>query len=184
MYYTYTTRAFVVEQFPVGEADMVCVLYTKDFGLIRAKAQGLRNEVSKLRYTLQSQNLCDVSLIRGYAQWRIVGADAGSELGVCHRALFARILKLVTRLVNGEEKDANLFSILTDAYAVAASKQLPVHAELLTVCTVLIALGYVSKDVIPVGEVSLQSDALDAFMVQHRSLILKSVNEALQHSHL
>jgi recombinational DNA repair protein (RecF pathway) len=184
MYHTYTTRAFVVEQFPVGEADMLCMLYTEDFGLIRAKAQGLRNEHSKLRYSIQSQNISSVSLVRGHSEWRVVGAVSLGGESMQHVSLFARVLKLVTRLVKGEEKDTHLFSILTEAHQTACTVELPVHAELVGVCKILIALGYVPKDILPVGEASIMSDALDSFMLTHRTTILKSVNDALQHSHL
>lgn len=183
MYHTYTTRAFVIEQYGVGEADMLCELYTEDFGLIRAKAQGLRNEVSKLRYSMQTHALCVVSLVRGHTQWRLVGALSLAAAPTTRSALFARIAKLTTRLVNGEEKDIQLFSILHEVHTLAHAQEVPQHTELLMVCKILIALGYVRKDLIPEGE-SIQSTMLESFMSAHRSDILKSVNDALQHSHL
>src|SRR5216684_1387129 len=90
MYQKYQTESLVLGSRESGEADKVYVLYTKDFGLMRARATAVRSEKSRMRYALQNYS-------------RAVAA-------------FARISELVLRLVNGEEKNDYLFAALAEAH--------------------------------------------------------------------
>ena len=53
MYQKYHTEALVLGSREQGEADKVFALYTKDFGLVRARASAVRREYSRMRYGLQ-----------------------------------------------------------------------------------------------------------------------------------
>lgn len=134
-YAVYTTRGFILGSNPVGEASKLYALYTEDFGLIRAKAQGVRLTQSKLRYNLEEYSFCTFSLVRGKEVWRITGsvAHASSREGV---SLRARIMNLVRRLVHGEEKNEPLFQALL----LLVSDSVP--SEALVLARVLSSLGY------------------------------------------
>src|SRR3989344_5676480 len=73
-HHIYETDAFVFSALPHGEASRYMVLYTREFGLVRAAAQGLRELKSKLRYSLQPFSLSVVNLVHGRSGWRIVNA--------------------------------------------------------------------------------------------------------------
>ena len=53
MYEKYQTEALVLGNREMGEADRVIALFTRDFGLVRARASSIRTERSKMRYAIQ-----------------------------------------------------------------------------------------------------------------------------------
>lgn len=75
MHTIHTTPALVVGSKPNGEASKLIFLFTREFGLITAVAQGIRFEKSKLRYCAQDYNLGIFSLVKGKEFWRLVGAE-------------------------------------------------------------------------------------------------------------
>jgi hypothetical protein len=74
MYHKHTTRAFVLSVSPSGEKNHFITLFTREFGMIRAKAQSVRVSDSKLRYALQEYSYIEVSLVKGKDIWRITNA--------------------------------------------------------------------------------------------------------------
>lgn len=191
MYQKYHTDSLVLRSYDRGEADRVFMLYTREFGLVWARASSVRREESRMRYSLQNHALSRISLIRGARGWRIAGTLPGHSLAGATReasAVFARVASLIERLVKGEERNEYLFGTLTEAHAVlreSSNTALPA-IELLCVARVLYALGYVSSEAL--------STALfthTAFQVAHleeaevsRSVLLSSVNKALAETHL
>src|SRR3989344_3992259 len=100
MYQKYHTEALVLGSREQGESDRVFSLYTRDFGLVRARASAVRSERSRMRYALQHYAHARVSLVRGKRGWRIAGTSVvriatGDQKEV---ATFARIAELVKRL--------------------------------------------------------------------------------------
>lgn len=120
-YSVYSTRGFILGSAPSGEAGKTYFIYTEQFGLIRAHAQGVRHLKSKLRYNLLDYSLVTLSLVRGKEFWRITGAVAGAgQVAPAGRDLSkarARVLNLVRRLVQGEERNDDLFSALLELFA-------------------------------------------------------------------
>src|SRR3989344_5419541 len=107
MYQKYNTESLVLGSRESGESDRTIVLFTKDFGLVRARASSVRGEKSKMRYALQNYTLSNASLVRGKRGWRVAGAVAlrlaiGDVRGI---SAFARISELVVRLVHGGEEN-------------------------------------------------------------------------------
>jgi recombinational DNA repair protein (RecF pathway) len=134
-YAVYTTRGFILNSGPTGEASKLYSIYTEDFGLIRAKAQGVRLIQSKLRYALEDYSLCTFSLVKGKEVWRLTGSQA--EIHSKESSLIrARILNLVRRLVQGEEKNQSLFNALLKL----TDKDIPDEVSALT--QILSILGY------------------------------------------
>src|SRR5665213_2708544 len=72
MYQKYHTEALVLGSRESGEADKVFALFTRDFGLVRARASSVRSESSKMRYALQKYSRASISLVRGKRGWRIL----------------------------------------------------------------------------------------------------------------
>ncbi len=118
----YTTPGFVIEACPYGEAGRILTVFTRELGMIHVIAQGIRLGVSKLRTRTQLFSLSVFSFVRGRDMWRLVGAQeveklpmpaadisfiSESDLGI--DPLLVRILGIVRRLVQGEEKNEALF---------------------------------------------------------------------------
>lgn len=116
MHHIYETNAFVLKNSPQGEADGFITLFTKDLGLIRATAQGIRYEKSKLRFAMQNFCYSHVSIVRGKGIWRLTNASAienfYSNFNNDTKNVVARIFRLLERLLAGESGDEKLFEIL------------------------------------------------------------------------
>jgi DNA repair protein RecO (recombination protein O) len=61
----YKTEAVVLRHTPTGEADRMVVLYTPEYGKVRAVAKGVRRSTSKLAGHLELLNRVSVSLAEG-----------------------------------------------------------------------------------------------------------------------
>lgn len=185
MYQKYQTEAIVLRSYERGEADRIFALFTKEFGLVWARASAVRRESSKMRYALQTGARVNVSLVRGSHGWRAAGAAA---LAHTTSPTFARIAKLLERLVAGEEKNDYLFATLSEAHAALASEPAETHPtiELLCVARVLYALGYVSAEALGTALFTHAAYALPDLTEAERARkeLLSSVNKALSETHL
>ena len=189
MYAKYQTDALVLGSMPRGEADRYIALYTREFGLVRARASAVRKESSRMRYSLMHYTRTRASLVRGAGGWRVAGAATFHRAPTASpgTAAFARIALLVARLVPGEEKNDALFSILADAHAALTKDSCDTWAtvELLCVARVLHALGYLSPEagaVLFTHTAYAHSDVAEA--ETHREALLSSVNRALSETQL
>jgi DNA repair protein RecO (recombination protein O) len=195
MYQKYQTDAIVLSSRESGEADKIYSLYTRDFGLVRARASAVRTEGSRMRYSLQSLSLANISLVRGKRSWRIAGARPLEHLPVYeHRSgaqTFARIADLVTKLVAGEEKNEYLFENLIQARRALIDPQqnpkpdLPA-IEIICVARILYSLGYISVEALDTTlftHSNYASEILSEVEMRKDSL-LGSINRALTETQL
>ena len=74
-YHIYNTKGIILSEKSLREADRVYSILTRDLGLIRATALGVRKESSKLRGNLEPVGLTTVSLVRGKEYWRVTSAE-------------------------------------------------------------------------------------------------------------
>jgi recombinational DNA repair protein (RecF pathway) len=195
MYQKYQTDAIALSSREYGESDRVYALYTKDFGLVHARASAVRVETSKMRYALQNYSLANVSLVRGKRSWRAAGARPLEGLSTAenmHGArAFGRIADLVTRLVTGEERNEYLYQTLAEARsALMASKYNLEPAipaiEIVCVARVLYALGYISAEALDTTLFSHSDYAPESLREAEtkRTKLLASINRALAETHL
>jgi recombinational DNA repair protein (RecF pathway) len=75
MYTIHTTPGFIIGSRPSGEAGKLLSIFTQDLGLIRATAQGIRFEKSKLRPFIQDYSVGIFSFVRGKEFWRLTSAQ-------------------------------------------------------------------------------------------------------------
>lgn len=199
MYQKYTTDALVLGSREHGEADKVFALYTRDFGLVWARASAVRAEHSKMRAALQSYSRAHVSLVRGTRGWRAAGAMpmrpalASSAGGL---TTFARIGELVLRLVRGEETNEYLFDTLADAHATlfhdggqpmsAIGEGSTASIELVCVARILYALGYLSAEAFETTLFAHTAYGLPelAEAGEQRDRLLSSINRAIAETQL
>lgn len=70
----YTTEGIILKKQDVGEADALFTIYTKDFGKIRAVAQGIKKEGAKLKGHLEPLSLSLIGFVLGRSGERLTHA--------------------------------------------------------------------------------------------------------------
>lgn len=189
MYQKYFTEALVLGSRERGESDRVFTLFTKDFGLVRARASAVRKETSRMRYALQHYAYAQVALVRGSRGWRIGGAVALLDrLPLPASTAFARIARLALRLIAGEERSEYLFETLFETRSALAKNATDAHTviEIVCVARILFALGYLSTEALQTTLFAhaayTDRDLVEAMTL--RDTILSSINRAISESHL
>jgi len=153
MHHIYTTEAIVIRSIPMGEANRLYFLLTRDLGFIKAAAQGVRLSKSKLKGHLQVFSLIKVSVVKGRDLWRITNAETIIQNGVIKDKGKLSVLfnssALLLRLIHGEEKNEKLFECVESAYILCRDANLSIeelkNTEILTVLRIMHFLGYIKK---------------------------------------
>lgn len=177
MYTTYITDAIVCAHEQAGETDVRLELFTRDFGMVWARAAGLRAEQSKLRYSLQVGAHVRITLVSGNHGWRVTGADVRASFigeGMRNISRAVRILRLVRILLAIEEPHADLFHAL-----VAVLPSIHEDAdEIACAAYVLGTLGFL--------DVShyVTYEEWRAYSGSDYARVLERVNTALQSNHI
>ncbi|MBI2612925.1 recombination protein O N-terminal domain-containing protein [Candidatus Kaiserbacteria bacterium] len=189
MYQKYQTEALVLGSREQGESDRVFALYTKDFGLVRARASAVRKESSRMRYALQHYSHAQVALVRGKRGWRLGGATMlGDRMSLEGAVTFARTARLVLRLVAGEEQNDYLFAALSEARSALSksSQETFPTIEIVCVARILFALGYLSSEALQTTLFAhaayAERDLVEAAALREK--LLSSINRAITESHL
>lgn len=185
------TDCFILKSTPAGEANKQLDLFTRDFGMLRATAQGLRYLKSKLRYSLSDFSLAHVSLVRGKEFWRVITAfkraDTMTDIpGKEAREALFHIFALLRRLLQGEEAHPELFKIVEEAFAALKNGADPAAVEELSVLRILFLLGYVKDDASlrTLVETSGFSEDIIKQSSNQRKTVITEINRALAASHL
>ena len=175
----------------MGEANRFITLFTKDLGLIRASAQGVRQLRSKLRFGLQEFALAEVVLVRGREVWRITNAVPQKGALQGDRAVrFGRVGVLLRRLVEAEVSQPYLFSLLIELFNLleepALSAEEAQALETIAVMRALSHLGYFSPEAEfknYIGDTSLTNLVPLSFVpLQSRAITL--INQSLSQTNL
>lgn len=148
---------------PLREADRVYSILTRDLGLVRATALGVRKEGSKLRGALEPLSLAEISLVRGKEYWRITSINSEQKILPAKSTL--RPLALLEKLVQGEAHHPELFDAVEQ---LVASPQSDEYLETRFVAQILFHLGYLKET-----DLNLQGEDM-----------IKAINEGIQSSHL
>jgi DNA repair protein RecO (recombination protein O) len=149
-----------------GISDSVLDLFTRDAGVLSARALALREEKSKMRYALQPFSFVRVSLIRGKREWRVSGAEVINNMFFSSHERNARghilsLTELMWRLVRGEEPHAELFDSFLESLTFL-SKEPSEEGRLASEIRLLEKLGYIPQSALSdalCGEYSCESAA-------------------------
>ena len=194
-----TTPGFIIDSRPYGEAGKILSLFTRDFGLVSAVAQGSRLEKSQLRYFAQDHSLGVYSLVRGREFWRLTSAqspvgnenDEQTSIMSVRSKLVGRVSLLLKRLLQGEEPHPELFGRVGVLLAfLAENSDLNVDEiqtlESLTVLRILRSLGYVGDDggLAELADSQELSRDLIKTVAAKRLAMNRHINKALKESHL
>jgi DNA repair protein RecO len=168
-------------------------------GFVRAVAKSVREERSKLRYSLQAFSFTNATLVRGREVWRITGAEEKYSLhhDLKHDSnkLFAitQILNLLNRLLHGEEKNDYLFNTLSDGLEYLRANNMDEEAiknfEHLIVLRMLYSLGYIAKEkekdnLAELLQLTVVDEGLLIKTQSERKQVLFAINRALKEAHL
>lgn len=202
MHNIYTTSGFIIDSRPYGEADKIISIFTRNLGLIKCSAQGIRLEKSKLRCHARDYSFGTFSLVRGREFWRLTSAQ-GKELRSTkyevrstenkirksNLELSAKIAVVLKRFLHGEEANVELYECIdrcAEAAEVYANEQYSTALEPLIVLKILANLGYIPNSnqlaqFIDSKEIS--AELLKQVSIQ-KTYINQHINRALRESHL
>jgi recombinational DNA repair protein (RecF pathway) len=195
MYSIYHTEGFILDSYENGEADRVFRIFTRDFGMIYAKATGIRKESSKLCGHLQTFSLSEISLVRGRDLWRITSAR---EIMNLHRSFgdslefigtLESVFRLLFKMVYGEEKNEPLYEHLSNFcnYYIKSGGLLKDEiktAEKLLLSKILFSLGYIDdKDLKPFISSYWDSELLCSFRPMEK-VAVNYINKAIEESQM
>ncbi len=193
MHHIYHTQAIILASRSVGETAKGFYLFTPDFGLIYARAQGIRTLRSRLRYVLSDFSYIKVDLVRGRDIWRITSASKTNELENLTKnqkvlPVVVNLSRLLYRLLRGEESNEQLFREVFSGFKLLESKNNMdeiENIEIILVLRVLHNLGYVgTHDVLDSFTASPFGDELLETMTMHRTSAIREINRALRETHL
>jgi len=152
-HYIYQTEGIVLDKKNFGEADQFISFYTSGLGGFKAVANGVRLLKSKLRYNLDNLSYANFSFIRGKESWRIIDAKEISGFNIKKDndkyVSFGKITKLLSRLVQGEERNENLWSIIRSGMSFldrnSFDKKSLINFEVIMALRILNNLGYIGE---------------------------------------
>ena len=185
---TYATPAFVLGKNATSEASASIALLTPDFGVIRARAQGVRKPGAKMAPALQTFARSDITLVRGKDGWRLTGAilvnNWAHELPAPARRRAGRVAELMQRLVRGEHRDPELYALVENFMQTlsAFDEELQDAAECLAALRLLNMLGFDAGE-IP-GEPDDFSEPTVTIASMNRTELIVRINNDLAASGL
>ena len=190
----YRTEAFVFKKEDKFEADRNFSVFTKDFGMIQAQAQGVRKISSKLRYSLQNFSYAEIDLVQGKEVWRITNAKKKPLLDQVITnykvmKITNNIFNLLKRLCHGEEKNESLFEDILRGFFLLSNPKITIdevnNTEFVLVLRILHRLGYWGEID---GMASLTTSPFNYLLLNEvqplRKKIISEINKSLKATQL
>lgn len=194
MHHIYHTHGFILSSRNIGEANKMLTIYTREVGLVRAVAQGIRLNKSKLRFTLQDFSHVNVDLVKGKELWRVTSAKNISTFPYARKSsqsllLIARVSKLIERLCGGESPSESIFDdLIQSLYILDSENILETEREALELHLVLRmmnSLGYIGDSKILSKYLTSEFNASKTeILLKERRSIISHINKAISESQL
>jgi DNA repair protein RecO (recombination protein O) len=144
----YKYQGIVLGKIDIGETDRLYVVYTLEAGRILAKAIGVKKPNAKLAGNLEPLTYSEIFLAKGRGQGNIIGAitvenflEVKNNIEALEKVFGA--LKIFSRLVTQEEKDARIFHLLL-GYLLAIKETIK-KKELDELSLDILTLGFIFK---------------------------------------
>lgn len=177
----YSTSGIVLSRTPLVEGSALLFLLTEEFGLLKVRAQGVRELGAKLSGAVQTLSESEVILVRGKEVWRLSGALLtrawARALSKENRKRAGRVAGLILRLVQGESHDQELFHIyraFLEALSQLDEKDSDT-AELICALLVLRTLGFDAGE-IPEGKELFATETLQSVESNRKAYIARINN--------
>jgi len=187
MHRVFVTEGLVLSKRSVGESNTLVALFTQELGLVRGSARSARKEVSKLRFGLEPLTTARYSMVRGRHEWKLTGVERVSrelQFSTSHRAQMGRIMRLLLRLIHGEEPVPGLYEEVVGGLSCLSHTATPAEAqsvEYVLVLRILDHLGYLPDSpeltVFLSGDLALPERTAQVQAV--RPLLIRTINESL-----
>ena len=156
----YQTEGIVLNRMEVGEADRILTVFTKEFGMLRLFARGVRRVSSKLNKFLNLFSYGRFGFVSGKDTWHLVDAEDIGRFEDNKLEALTRAANFLERFCRGEGKEPGLWEALLDF--------IENEDELLFYAKSLALLGYLDEN-------EIQSDRKD---------LAKLVSKAIARSQL
>jgi DNA repair protein RecO (recombination protein O) len=188
MHKLFVSEGVVLGKRGVGEANTLLAILTRDMGLIKAVARSARRENSKLRYALEPLTIATYSFIRGKHEWKLTGAERASKklhdktLPLQARQAMGRSVRLLLRLIHGEEHNEALYVSVAEGFsALAKTPAQTAQIETVLVLRILSHLGYLPQtpELRPFIERDFFAIELAEEVAASKALLLKAINDSL-----
>ena len=194
MHHIYHTHGFILSSRNMGEANKMLTIYTREMGLVRAAAQGVRLHKSKLRFTLQDFSYVNVDLVRGKEIWRVTSAKHISSFPFARSntsslILITRVTKLLERLCTGESPSEVIFDDFVQALYLLDDNGVSIQSrealELHLVLRIMNNLGYIGdSEMLSKYLYSSFDPSKTGTLLKERQSIISHINKALNESQL
>ena len=117
----YRTQGFVLRKTDLREADQVFTIYTKDFGKLKILGKAVRKIKSKLRAGAELFYLSEIEFIQGKNHKTLTDAIAIEKFKNIRQdleklELVSQTAENVDDLIRGEEKDEDIWNLLTEVF--------------------------------------------------------------------
>jgi DNA repair protein RecO len=198
MYHIYRTKAIVIAEKSIKDDDKYLFLLTKDFGLIRASALGIRKNLSKLKFALQVFSIADISLVRGKSGYRITNAQIEKNVFYVDNSKdfiksLSQVFNLLQRLIQGEEFNPEIYNHTESViyYFIKEFKSFYIQKaqdlEIILVSKILYELGYFDKtqQIKAFIEEKINENHFKYLEKEaNRKKLVSEINKAIKNSHL
>ena len=193
MHHIYHTEGIILGSKNFGEAGKYYSIFTRDLGLVHARAQGVRKMSSKLRFVLQNFAYLKMDLVAGRDIFRVTNASKTNMLEKITKqpetlAVFANIARLLKRLLAGVEPNEALFIDLVQGLTIlekAEKKEDLRNIEAIIVLRIVNNLGYIgAHNILKTFIRSPFEESIIFEVSKNRKTILSEINKALKETHL
>lgn len=122
----YSTQGIILKKIDIGETDALFTIYTRDYGKIRALAQGIKKEGAKLKGHLETLNLSSIQFVVGKNGERLTHAEVLQHWTATRadimrlQAAWSMANTIDTHCLIGEE-DGNLWNFLLESFVLLDS---------------------------------------------------------------
>ena len=151
----YQTEGIVLNRMEVGEADRILTVFTKEFGMLRLFARGVRRVSSKLNKFLNLFSYGRFGFVSGKDTWHLVDAEDIGRFEDNKLEALTRAANFLERFCRGEGKEPGLWEALLDF--------IENEDELLFYAKSLALLGYLDEN-------EIQSDRKDLAKLVSRAI--------------
>lgn len=174
-HHIYHTIGLIVGLKPKGETDLFLKIFTRDFGMVVATAQGARKMVSKNRFGLRLYSVPEFDLIKTKESFRIGSVRPEAHLPDKNEVLVrAKVSAILSRFIVSDEPHEKLFDDILELF-----KKQNKNIDILVMVVILDNLGYwhsTPNDLDFIENGNLNNE-------QRKELIIR-INEAISHIHL
>ena len=133
----YQTEGIILNRVDVGEADRILIVFTKEFGMLRLFARGVRRVRSKLNNFLNLFSHVRVGFVSGKETWHLIDAEDLRHFGDDKLEALGKAANFLERFCRGEGKEEKLWEALRDF--IKSGNELLFYAKSLA------ALGYLDE---------------------------------------